>query len=195
MGRLTAVVHLSLDGVLQAPGRPDEDGRHDFRHGGWATPYGDHVLAEAMGSRMAAGMAGGALLLGRRTYEDFAAVWPQQSDPVAGVLNAMTKYVVSQTLSEPLPWQNSVLRAGDAPALVTELKRDRDLTVLGSGELLRSLLPHRLVDEYLLTVHPLVLGAGRRLFDGDGHLLRLDLVDSITTSTGVLVTTYRPSPP
>lgn len=193
MGSVTAVVHLSLDGVLQGPGRPDEDTRGGFAHGGWAGPYADHVLGEVMGRRMAAGMAGGALLLGRRTYEDFAAFWPRQSDPVAGVLNAMRKYVVSGTLHDPLPWQNSVVVAGDAVARVADLRRERDLTVLGSGALLRSLVAHGLIDEYLLTIHPLVLGAGQRLFDGDGRLLRLDLVDSVTTTTGVLVGTYRPA--
>lgn len=193
MGSLTAVVHLTLDGVLQAPGRPDEDTRGGFPHGGWAAPYGDQVMGEAMGRRMASGMAGGALLLGRRTYEDFAAVWPQQADPVAGVLTAMTKFVASQSLSGPLPWENSALVAGDVPAQVAELKRDRDLTVLGSGALLRSLMPHDLVDEYLLTIHPLVLGTGQRLFDSPGPLVRLDLVDCVTTSTGVLMGTYRPS--
>jgi len=194
MSTLTAVVHLTLDGVMQAPGRPDEDTRDGFCHGGWARSYNDQVMAEAMSRGMAAGMAGGALLLGRRTYEDFASFWPRQTEnPFTPVLTAMTKYVTSNTLRDPLPWKNSTVIAGDAALTVSELKqKDKNLVVLGSGELLRTLLHHDLVDEYLLTIHPLVLGSGRRLFDGDGQTAQLQLIDSVTTTTGVLIGTYRP---
>ena len=194
MSTLTAVVHLTLDGVMQAPGRADEDTRDGFCHGGWATSYNDQVMAEAMGRGMAAGMAGGSLLLGRRTYEDFASFWPRQTDnPFTPVLTAMTKYVTSNTLRDPLPWDNSTVLTGDAARSVSELKqKDKNLVVLGSGELLRTLLRHDLVDEYLLTIHPLVLGTGRRLFNGDGQTAKLHLVDSVTTTTGVLIGTYRP---
>lgn len=195
MSTLTAVVHLTLDGVMQAPGRPDEDTRDGFRHGGWATAYNDQVMADAMGRGMAAGMAGGALLLGRRTYEDFASFWPRQTDnPFTPVLAAMTKYVASKTLSDPLPWDNSTVVPGDASRSVSELKqKGKHLVVLGSGELLRTLIRHDLVDEYLLTIHPLVLGNGRRLFASDGHAANLHLVESVTTTTGVLIGTYRPA--
>lgn len=196
MGTLTAVVHLTMDGVMQAPGRPDEDTRDGFSHGGWATSYNDQVMGEVMGRAMAAGLTGGALLLGRRTYEDFASFWPRQTDnPFTPVLTAMTKYVASHTLRDPLPWNNSTVVTGDAARTVSELKqKDKDLVVLGSGELVRTLLRHDLVDEYVLTIHPLVLGSGRRLFDGDGQTAKLRLVDSVTTTTGVLIGTYRPAP-
>ena len=195
MSTLTAIVHLTLDGVMQAPGRPDEDTREGFRHGGWATPYNDHVMAEAMGRGMAAGMAGGALLLGRRTYEDFASFWPRQTDnPFTPVLTAMTKYVTSNMLRDPLPWAGSTVVPGDAARSVRELKeKDKNLVVLGSGELLRTLTRHDLVDEYMLTTHPLMLGSGRRLFAEDGHTTTLQLIDSVTTTTGVVIGTYRPA--
>jgi dihydrofolate reductase len=194
MSMLTAVVHLTLDGVMQAPGRPDEDTRDGFRHGGWAASYNDHVMAEAMGRGMAAGLAGGALLLGRRTYEDFASFWPRQTDnPFTPVLAAMTKYVVSNTAHDPLPWENSTVLPGDAARSVSDLKQQsKNLVVLGSGELLSTLVSHDLVDEFLLTIHPLVLGSGRRLFTADGHTATLQLVNSTTTTTGVLIGTYRP---
>jgi dihydrofolate reductase len=178
---------------MQAPGRPDEDTRDGFAHGGWAAPYGDEVMGRVMGERMA---RPGALLLGRRTYEDFASFWPKQTNnPFTPVLNERVKYVASKTLSEPLPWTNSKLLEGDAAQAVAELKEhgDDDLAVLGSGELIRSLLQHDLIDEYVLTIHPLVLGAGRRLFPDDGTTAKLRLVDSTPTTTGVLIATYQPA--
>jgi dihydrofolate reductase len=194
MSTLTAIVQLSLDGVMQAPGGADEDPGGGFEHGGWAAPYSDPVMGEVMGRGMAAGMAGGAMLFGRRTYENFASYWPQQTDnPFTSVLNAMTKYVVSNTLQDPLPWENSVLVTGDGAAAVAELKQgDRDLVVLGSGELLRRLMPQDLVDSYLLNIHPLVLGSGRRLFPDRGALARLQLADCTPTTTGVIMATYTP---
>jgi dihydrofolate reductase len=189
MSRIVVVNNLSLDGVMQAPGRPDEDVRGGFAHGGWAAPYFDAVMGEAMGKRMA---VRGALLLGRRTYEDFASYWPKQTDnPFTPVLNERRKYVASTTLSEPLPWSNSTLLAGDVVQAVAELKEgDEDLGILGSGELIRSLMRHDLVDEYVLSIHPLVLGSGRRLFPDDGAMAKLRLVDATTTTTGVVIATY-----
>ena len=191
MSRIVVVNNVTLDGVMQAPGRPDEDRRGGFEHGGWALPYGDEVMARAMGERMA---AGGVLLLGRRTYEDFYGYWPQQADnPFTEVLDERRKYVASTTLGEPLPWRNSTLLHGDAAEAVAALKEqgDEDIGVLGSGELIRSLMRRNLIDEYVLLIHPLVLGTGRRLFgDGSPHTA-LRLVDSITTTTGVVIATYR----
>jgi dihydrofolate reductase len=192
MSKLTVVNNLSLDGVMQAPGRPDEDRRGGFEHGGWALPYNDAVLGELMGRRM--GSDTGALLFGRRTYEDFAGFWPQQQDnPFTGVLNRTRKYVASRTLHEPLSWSNSTLLDGDAADAVARLKReqpDQDLTVLGSGDLLQTLMRRGLVDIYVLLIHPLVLGSGRRMFPEEGAHSALRLLDSVSTTTGVIVATY-----
>jgi dihydrofolate reductase len=191
MGRIVVVNSLSLDGVMQAPGRPDEDTRDGFEHGGWAIPYQDEVVARVMGERMA---EPGPLLVGRRTYEDFFSYWPHQTDnPFTDVLNSLPKYVVSTTLTEPLPWANSTLLDGDAVEAVTALKREssQDIGVLGSGQLLQTLMRHGLVDEYVLSIHPLVLGSGRRMFTDDGRRTRLRLVDAIPTTTGVVIATYR----
>jgi dihydrofolate reductase len=188
MRKLIVFTFLTLDGVMQAPGRPDEDRRDGFEHGGWAAPYYDDVLGRAMAERMA---RGGALLLGRRTYEDFASFWPKQTDnPFTPVLNERRKYVASTTLEEPLPWENSVLLRGNAVDAIAGL--DEDLGVLGSGELVRALLRAGLVDELVLTIHPLVLGSGRRMFADDGALAAFRLVDATPTTTGVVIATYEP---
>ncbi|MGW5670840.1 dihydrofolate reductase family protein [Micromonospora sp. NPDC003776] len=193
MRRIIVTNNLSVDGVMQAPGRPDEDTRDGFTRGGWALPYQDPVLGRKMGEGMA---STGALLLGRRTYEDFAGYWPRRTgNPFTPVLDALPKYVASTTLTEPLPWVNSHLLKGDVVEAVTELKAQPgpDIAVLGSGELVRSLRRHRLVDAYVLLIHPLVLGAGRRLFaDGDAPG-ELRLVESVTTTTGVVIGTYEPA--
>jgi dihydrofolate reductase len=192
MSKVVVVCNLSLDGVMQAPARADEDTRGGFTRGGWAAPYGDKVMAEAMGEGMA---HSGALLLGRRTYLDFYSVWPGRKDnPYTDVLNAAQKYVASRTLDEPLPWENSTLLKGDVTDAVAGLREEpgQDLVVLGSGDLVQSLMRRGLVDEYVLLVHPLVLGTGRRLF-GDGVPFgELELTHSVTTTTGVMIGTYRP---
>jgi dihydrofolate reductase len=134
-----------------------------------------------------------ALVLGRRTYEDFAGYWPKQTDnPYTEILDRSTKYVASATLSEPLPWQNSTLLKGDAADAMAELKREPggDLVVLGSGELVRSLMARGLVDELVLLIHPLVLGQGLRLFRDDERRSALRLTDSVQTTTGVVIATY-----
>jgi dihydrofolate reductase len=193
MGRIVVVNNLTLDGVMQAPGRPDEDTRDGFEHGGWAIPYNDEVMGRVMSERMA---DPGPLLLGRRTYEDFFSYWPHQTDnPFTDVLDNVHKYVVSSILREPLPWQNSTLIDGDVVEAVAELKAGsgQNIGVLGSGELLRTLIPAGLVDEYVLLIHPLILGRGRRMFSaGAGHAA-LELVDSVPTTTGVVIATYRPA--
>ncbi len=174
MAQIKAVENLTLDGVMEEPET-------------WAPPYQDDVLAQAMAQDMA---KGGGLLFGRRTYEEFIRAWAGRDDnPFTPVLEARRKYVVSRTLSEPLPWQNSTLVTGD----VAELRRtapEDELVVLGSGELVRALLREGLVDELLLTVHPLVLGSGTRLFEDGGPRLELELSSSVTTTTGVTVATY-----
>ena len=190
MREISVTEHLTLDGVMQAPGRPDEDTRGGFQHGGWAIPNNDEIMARVMGEGMA---KGGPLLFGRRTYEDFYGFWPHQKDnPFTDVLNDVEKFVASRTLTEPLPWDNSTLLKGDAADAVKELKEQpgKDIGVLGSGELVQSLIRHQLVDQYLLMIHPLVLGSGRRLFP-DGVHSSLRLVDSVTTTTGVVIATYR----
>jgi len=192
MRKITVFNSVSLDGVMQAPGRPDEDRRDEFTHGGWAVGYADPVMASFAGEGMA---RDGGLLFGRRTYEDFYSVWPNRPDnPFTDVLNRRQKYVASRTLVEPLPWRDSTLLQGDVVDAVARLKQesDGDLLILGSGELIRSLIPRKLIDQFILLIHPLVLGSGRRLFADDGHLQALKLVDSRPTSTGVLIATYQP---
>jgi dihydrofolate reductase len=192
MSRVMVVNHVTLDGVMQAPGRPDEDMRDGFRYGGWAVPYGDAVMGRVMAEGMT---AGGELLLGRRTYTDFARVWPNRKDnPFSEVLDNIRKHVASSTLHEPLQWRNSALLKGDAIDAVVRLKerKGKDLVVLGSGELVQSLMRHNLIDEYLLTIHPVVLGAGRRLFRDGGASAALRLADTKATTTGVVIATYRP---
>ena len=192
MRRISVSNNVTLDGVMQAPARPDEDPRGGFEHGGWATPYFDSVMAEEAGKGMARGAA---MLFGRRTYEDFASVWPNMpaDNMFADVLNNADKYVVSRTLEEPLAWEHSMLLQYDAPRAVAELKASDgpDLVILGSGELIRSLMPHDLIDEFRLLIHPLVLGSGRRLFEGAATLEKFELVDSKPTTTGVIIATYR----
>ncbi len=184
---------LTLDGVMQAPGRPDEDVRGGFQHGGWAVQYSDSSMAAAAGESMA---TAGGIILGRRTYEDFYSVWPKRTDnPYTEVLNNAQKYVVSRTLKEPLPWINSTLLKGAGAQAVAGLKEQpgKDLVILGSGELVRSLMRGHVVDQYILLVHPLLLGSGQRLFPDDGSPQALRLVDSKTTTTGVLIATYVPA--
>ncbi|HEY4851376.1 MAG TPA: dihydrofolate reductase family protein [Streptosporangiaceae bacterium] len=193
MRKIVVTNNLTLDGVMQAPGRPDEDVRGGFDRGGWALPYNDPVMGRVMGEGMA--QAGG-LLLGRRTYEDFASVWPNRTDnPFTEVLDNTQKYVASTTLAEPLPWKNSTLLKGDAADAVADLKQQPgpDLTILGSGELIQSLRRRNLIDEYVLLIHPLVLGSGRRLFPDGSPPADLRLAGSVTTTTGVMIATYQPA--
>jgi dihydrofolate reductase len=188
--RVTAVESVTLDGVMQAPGRPDEDSRDGFAHGGWAVPYADELMAAATGKRMA--RAHGALLLGRRTYEDLHGYWPgQPANPYTEALNPARKHVASRTLREPLAWANSTLLEGDAADAVAARKAEGgdDLTIIGSGALVRALAARGLVDAYVLLIHPLVLGAGQRLFDG-GAAAELRLTASVTTTTGVIIADY-----
>lgn len=191
MGKLVMVEFLTLDGVMQAASDPNEDRSGGFEHGGWQPRYVDEVFGGAvMGSLNAAG----AFLLGRKTYEIFAAHWPNQpaDDPLAGAFNGLPKYVVSTTLQEPLAWQNSTLIADDVPSKVAHLKQgaDKEIHLIGSGELAQTVMANHLVDEYRLMIHPLVLGTGKRLFRDGTSIERLQLVDSRATTTGVIIATY-----
>lgn len=194
MGKVIVIEHLTLDGVMQAPGHPDEDSRDGFQHGGWANRSQDPAMQEVMGAHMSSAWS---LLAGRTTYERFADYWPKQApNPFTEALNRVQKYVASTTLTEPLPWQHSTLLKGDAAVAVARLKEDLDenLVVFGSGVLVRSLLPRNLVDEFVLLIHPLVLGSGRRLFPSSGSdLFAFRLIDSATTATGVMIGTYQPA--
>jgi len=191
-GQGLVVNHITLDGVMQAPAGPDEDTRDGFVHGGWAMARNDELMAAKIGERMSGERA---FLFGRRTYEDFYAVWPNRpGNPFSEALTNTPKYVASRTLAEPLPWDNSILLSGDAAGQVAELKRERDgtLTMFGSGQLIGALIAADLIDEYLLMVHPLVLGSGRRLF-GPGRSAELELIDALTSDTGVVIAAYRRS--
>jgi dihydrofolate reductase len=194
MSRLVVTNSLSLDGVMQAPARADEDRRGGFERGGWATPYFDVVMGEVMSGRIA---PGGSLLLGRRTYEQMATVWPHmpEDNPFTKVMNERRKHVASRTLEGPLGWTNATLLEGDTLEAVVRLKREAegDIGILGSGELIQSLLPHGLIDSFVLSIHPLLLGSGRRLFADDGQFAALKLVDATPTTTGVLIATYEPA--
>jgi dihydrofolate reductase len=188
MRKIVVLNHLTLDGVMQAPGGPDEDRRDGFQHGGWARPRGD-----AIGRAMMVGTGPSDLLLGRRTYESFFAFWPNQTNnPFTAVLNAAQKYVASRTLQEPLPWVNSTLLAGNAGDAVAALKAQPgpDLLIMGSGELIRALMQHALIDRFVLLVHPLVLSGGRRLFADGGPSTELHLAQTTTTESGVIIATY-----
>lgn len=183
--------NLTLDGVMQAPGRPDEDARGGFEHGGWAAPYA------AMESARGASLANtGPFLFGRRTYEDFYSFWPKQEDnPYTEALTNTQKYVVSSTLEEPLPWRNSTLVNGNVPQSIARLKAQpgKDFLVMGSGELVQSLMAHDLVDLFVLLIHPLVLGSGRRLFPEGAPYAALELIETQTAPSGVVIATYRPA--
>ncbi len=195
MGRIIVNNSITLDGVMQAPARADEDTRGGFQHGGWAAPYADpEVTGKIVASAMAAGP--GNILLGRRTYEDFYSVWPKMPEnPFSGILTRAHKYVASNTLREPLPWENSALLKGDVVEQIAALKQqlDRDLVILGSGVLIQSLMGHGLIDEFVLSIAPLVLGSGRRLFPDEGPTVKLRLVNSVTSKTGVVIATYHPA--
>ena len=194
MSRVVVFTNLTLDGVMQAPALPDEDRRGGFEHGGWATPY-----AEMSSSEAGEGIPNfGALLFGRRTYENMYDYWPKQTgNPMTEMLNNMQKYVASRTLQEPLPWINSILLKGDVPEAVSDLKAKQDekldLVIMGSGELIQTLMEHNIIDRYVLLIHPLVLGSGQRLFREESPFATLQLVSAKATPTGVVVSTYEPT--
>lgn len=196
MGRIVVMNHVTLDGVMQGPGRADEDTRGGFTQGGWGsrsvTP--DDATGKTMGERMAAGGGLAGWLFGRRTYEELLATWNARGGPFKDALNNTPKYVASTTASEPLPWPNSTLLRGDTVDAVRALKAQAGgvLAIMGSGVLIGSLMAADLIDEYLLMIHPLVLGTGRRLFPAGAHV-PLRLTGSVTTAAGVVVATYEPT--
>jgi len=190
MAKLVVGTFVTVDGVMQAPGGPDEDREGGFEHGGWLPPHFDDELGGFMGGLMG---RSDALLLGRKTYEIFAAYWPNagEDDPTAQKLNSVPKYVASRTL-QTVDWNNSTLLAGDVAQEVAGLKErlDGEIHVTGSGNLAQTLLKNDLVDEFVLIVFPLVLGTGKRLFD-DGTIPRgLRLTDTQTFPVGVTAQTY-----
>jgi dihydrofolate reductase len=196
MMRLTLHTFLTLDGVMQAPGGPDEDPDGHFAHGGWSFPYGDEDFGVAVSGWFA---NAGAFLLGRKTYEIFASHWPKVTDaddPVAGKLNALPKYVASTTLSS-VDWAGSELLRGDVAAQVAQLKErpGGELQVHGSGSLAQTLIRHDLIDVYRLLTFPVHLGSGKKLFRDGVTAAALRLTSSSTTSTGVLIATYEPAGP
>ncbi|HEX2433532.1 MAG TPA: dihydrofolate reductase family protein [Gaiellaceae bacterium] len=193
MRMLRVIEFLSLDGVMQAPGAADEDTEGGFQHGGWQRPYFDEVL----GATAAEGMAEtDAYLFGRKTYEKMAAYWPTapEDDPYGRHMNSTPKYVASRTLHD-VEWQNSMLIEGDVAEEVARMKEEpgKNIAVLGSGDLVQTLLDRNLVDEFFLAVYPIVLGSGKRLFREAAQVRKLSLVDSKPTSTGGVILTYRPA--
>lgn len=191
MRTIIVTMSTSLDGVVQGLGRADEDTRDGFDLGGWGPAYHDDVMNREMGAGMA---EPGDLLLGRRTWEDFAGYWPHQpANPVTDHLDAVTKHVVSTSLTDVDRWQNSLLLSGDGVASVSALKASPgpDLSIIGSAALVRSLHAAQLIDVYTLLIHPLVLGRGRRMFDETSPLTGLTLERTVTTTTGVVIATYR----
>ena len=188
--RIVVINHLTLDGVMQGPGRPDEDTRDGFARGGWAAARSDHAILAAVGQHM--GRPGRSLLFGRRTYEEVLTSWNRQGGPFRDSLNEAPKYVASSDPATTLAWPNSTLLHGDVPAAVAGL-RGQDggpLVIMGSGVLIRSLLPLGLIDELLLLVHPVVLGDGRRLFEPDGNVVPLRLLGVSTSPSGVVIASY-----
>jgi dihydrofolate reductase len=191
--KLTAMEFVTLDGVYQGPGGPDEDRRNGFDRGGWQAPFPDEETGRFI---VAAYEAMGAMLLGRTTWEIWETYWPHHDggDPVSHGINVLPKYVPSTTLKDPT-WQNTHVLDGDVEAKVRELKAQpgRDLLLQGSGVLLKWLLERDLVDELNLVIYPILLGDGLRLFPEKGQTHRLEVLESRTTPAGVTIQTFRPA--
>ncbi|MEN6571670.1 MAG: dihydrofolate reductase family protein [Anaerolineaceae bacterium] len=188
MRKLVVVTFMTLDGVMQAPGGPEEDPSGGFKYGGWSVPYSDDLLGETMGRQMTPAAD---LLLGRKTYEIFAAYWPQHADMWPGI-NEATKYVASTTLTKA-DWSHTVILKGDVPAEIKKLKLQEgpDLKVWGSGNFVQTLLKHDLVDELWLKIYPLILGKGKRLFAEGTIPAAYTLQESKTTPSGVIIAYFK----
>ncbi len=191
MRSITVTMWVTLDGVAQGLGRPDEDTRGGFTHGGWGQRYNDEVLGREMAKAMA---EPGDMLFGRRTWQDFITAWGRLTDgnPVTTHMNAATKYVVSRTLEDADAWQDSILLRGEAVDTVAELKTQpgRDLAIIGSASLVRTLHAAALIDRYTLVMCPLTLGSGARLFEGPAPLTEFELTGSVATTKGVIIAQY-----
>ena len=189
MRKLILFSFLTLDGVMQAPGGSNEDTEGGFKHGGWQMRYeGDDTVIQAMGKM-------GALLLGRKTYDIFSSYWPTEGkniEPIGPIMNSLPKYVASKTLKK-VDWQNSTLLKGDLVEAVNEIKKEsgKDIYMFGSGDLCQSLMRSKLIDEFLLMVHPLTLGEGKQLFRQNGLQQELELAKSHLTKSGILVLNYK----
>jgi dihydrofolate reductase len=188
------IVHtwMTLDGVAQAPGAPEEDTSGGFAHGGWHLRYFDDSSRTWVVQQYA---AAGGFLFGSRTFESLAGYWPnapEEEQPIAQPLNTRPKYVASKTLTEPLRWQNSTLLHGDIAEAVAALKQQDggDLLVIGSTQLVQTLIKHDLVDQLQLMIDPVMVGGGKRIFPDDGALRSLQLVDSQITTSGAILATY-----
>lgn len=193
MRKLIAIDQVTLDGVMQGPGGPEEDPGNGFNHGGWIAGFGDDALFQAIDKTIAGKFD---MLLGRRTYEVFAGYWPEQSNGIAKAFNQATKYVVTRSLDQ-LDWKTSVKIGGDVVEEVRRLKASDGpaLHLWGSHQLLQALISAGLVDEFILMVYPVVIGRGKRLFENGVPPLRLDLVETLRTPKGVLYNTYRSAGP
>jgi dihydrofolate reductase len=194
MRKVIANEFMSLDGVVQAPGGADEDTSGGFEHGGWHLRYFDDLSQKWVLESI---VEAGGFLLGRRTYEIFAAYWPkapEEEEVIAQPLNTKPKYVASTTLTKPLEWQNSTVLQGDVAEAVAALKQEdgADVHVIGSAELVRTLIEQGLVDEFRLMIDPVTLGGGKRIFRDDGLLRPLRLVHGEVTTTGAILATYAP---
>ena len=191
MRLITVTMWVTLDGVVQGLGRPDEDTRGGFALGGWGQRYNDEVMGREMAKAMA---RPGDMLFGRRTWQDFITAWGRLADgnPITTHMNAATKYVVSRTLEDADAWQNSILLRGDAVGAVDELKAQPgdDLGIIGSASLVRSLHAAALIDRYTLLIHPLALGSGARLFEEPAPLTEFELTGSVATTKGVIIAQY-----
>src|SRR5437667_10345891 len=189
MRNIIAITQVTLDGVMQSPGGPEEDPRNGFTQGGWAMPFLDDALNQAIGETIAGEFD---MLFGRRTYEIFAAYWPNHRGPIAKAFNKATKYVVTRSLDQ-LDWATSLHIAGDVVDEVRGLKASDGpaLHIWGSSELLQTLIAAELVDEYRIWVFPLVLGEGKRLFESSVPPRGLTLVETRSTPKGVLINPYR----
>ena len=190
MRPLVVNTFVTLDGVMQAPGGPEEDPTGDFTHGGWSAGYWDEAMGARMGELMGAPFD---LLLGRKTYEIFAAHWPHVPDePGAEQLNSARKYVASRTLDK-VEWNNSTLLEGDVADAVRKIKQEEgpEIQVHGSSDLIQTLLEHDLIDEFRLMIFPVVLGTGKRIFGDGAAPAGLELADSAMSSTGVVMATYK----
>ncbi|MGN6870139.1 MAG: dihydrofolate reductase family protein [Solirubrobacteraceae bacterium] len=190
MSKVVVMNAVSLDGVMQGPGRPDEDTRDGFAYGGWAVPYGDEAMVAKMGEQMGEDRA---FLFGRRTYEQLLSSWNSRGGPFKDALNNAGKFVASSNPATKLEWPNSTLLHSDVPAAVAQLKENSptNLVIMGSGVLIAALMTADLIDEYLLMIAPVVLGAGRRLFP-EGVQATLRLTESVVTTKGMLLATYEP---